>query len=245
MGLISLGFTLLTQDGRYEHHRFAARRRVLRFLLRTIGFTLLVKLDRVEGLENFPRTGPAILYMNHIAFVDPIVLVHVSPRDIVPMAKIEVYDYPVVGVFPKIYGVIPVRRGEVDRRALREALAVLEAGEVLLIAPEGTRNPALQLAREGLAYLAARTGAPLVPVAMEGTEGFPSLPVLPRWRRPGAQVRFGRPFRFRRDLGRLDRHLLRRMTDEAMYILAAMLPPHRRGVYGDLSRATTETIEWL
>ncbi len=245
MSMLSLNAGLLSQDGRYEHRRFALRRRVLRFLLRTIGFTLLVKLDRVEGLEYFPRTGPAILYMNHIAFVDPIVLLHVAPRDIVPMAKIEVYEYPVVGVLPKIYGVIPVRRGEVDRRALREALAVLRAGEVLLIAPEGTRNPSMQRAREGLAYLAARTGAPLIPVAMEGTEGFPSLPFLPRWRQPGAQVRFGRPFRFRQDLGRPDRALLRKMTDEAMYILAAMLPPHRRGIYADLSQATTDTIEWL
>ena len=242
MGFISLakgndrGAGLL-QEGRYIHQRFAWRRRLLRWLLRTVGMTLLTKLDAVQGVEHVPTQGPAILYFNHIAFVDPVVILHVVPRDVVPMAKIEAYDYPLIGILPRIYGVIPVRRGEVDRRAIREALAVLEAGELLLIAPEGTRNPQMQQAKLGLAYLAVRTGAPLVPVAVEGTEGFPSLPFLPRWRQPGVRLTFGRP-----DLTRPDRRLLRQMTDEAMYLLAAMLPPHRRGYYADLSRATRETI---
>ncbi len=234
------------QGFEYNHARWEKQRRFLRFLLRTIGFTLLVRLDSVEGLENVPADGPAILMINHIAFVDPIVVLHVLPRNIVPMAKIEVYDYPVVGVFPRMWGVIPVRRGEVDRRAIRQALAVLQTGEIILVAPEGTRSPRLQRAREGIAYLAGRTGAPIVPVALEGTEGFPTLPFTRRWREgPGAQVRFGRPFRFKSVYRRPKREQLRQMTDEAMYVLASMLPPHRRGAYADLSRATTETIEWV
>ncbi|MGW8251457.1 MAG: lysophospholipid acyltransferase family protein, partial [Anaerolineales bacterium] len=101
----------------YDHQRYANRRRVLRFLLRTLGFTLLAKLNRVEGLENVPDESPALLMINHIAFIDPIVVLHVVPRNIVPLAKIEVYNYPLVGIFPKLWGVIPVRRDEVDRRA--------------------------------------------------------------------------------------------------------------------------------
>jgi hypothetical protein len=85
----------------------------------------------------------------------------------------------------------------------------------------------------------------VVPVALENTPGFPSLPFLPRWRGPRLQVQFGRPFRYRSDLGRLDRYRLRQMTDEAMYILSAMLPEYRRGCYADLSQATQETIEWV
>ncbi|NIP43465.1 MAG: hypothetical protein GWN61_16645, partial [candidate division Zixibacteria bacterium] len=62
----------------------------------------------------------------------------------VPLAKIEVYDLPFVGLFPKIWGVIPIRRDEVDRRAVQRSLAVLRAGEIILVAPEGTRNESLQ-----------------------------------------------------------------------------------------------------
>ncbi|OGO72722.1 MAG: hypothetical protein A2Z49_09590 [Chloroflexi bacterium RBG_19FT_COMBO_56_12] len=229
----------------YNHHRYENRRRILRFLLRWIGFTILVKQERVEGLENVPAQGPAILMINHIAFVDPIVVMHMLPRNIVPMAKVEVYNYPLVGIFPRIWGVIPVRREEFDRRAIQDALEVLQAGEIILVAPEAHRGPALQQAKEGVAYLATRSGAPIVPVAMEGTEGYPTLPFLARWRGPGVQVRFGRPFRFRVDNSRPDRERLSKMTKEAMYALAALLPEERRGVYSDLSQATQDTIEWL
>jgi len=229
----------------YDHSRYETRRRILRFLIRWIGFTILVKKEKVEGLENVPAEGPAILMINHIAFVDPIVVLHLLPRNIVPMAKVEVYDYPLIGIFPHIWGVIPVRREEFDRHAVQGALEVLKAGEIILVAPEAHRGPTLQHAKEGVAYLAARSGAPIVPVAMEGTEGFPSLPFLSRWRGPGVQVRFGRPFRFRVTGSRPDRENLSKMTTEAMYVLAALLPEKRRGVYSDLSLATQDTLEWL
>ncbi len=234
-----------TASQRYNHARWETQRRFLRFLLRTIGMTLLVKLDRVEGVENIPKTGPAILYINHIAFVDPIVVVHIVPRNIVPLAKIEVYDYPLVGIIPRLWGVIPVRREEVDRRAVQQILEVLHAGEIVLVAPEGTRRPALSQAKEGIAYLAARSGVPLIPTAIWGTVGFPALRGAPRWKQPGAQVRFGKPFRYQPHLKRPSKEQLRLMTDEAMYILAALLPPELRGAYSDLGKATQSTIEWL
>jgi 1-acyl-sn-glycerol-3-phosphate acyltransferase len=206
---------------------------------------LLAKLDKVEGQENVPREGPAILMINHIAFIDPIVVLNVTPRNIVPLAKIEVYDYPVVGIFPKLWGVIPVRREEVDRRAVQQVLDVLRAGEIVLVAPEGTRSPSLTEGKEGDAFHGSRSGVPIVPVAIDGTEGYPALRFTGAWRRGGAVVKFGRPFRYRSDTHRPGRSELRLMTDEAMYILAEMLPPHRRGVYSDLSNASQETIEWF
>jgi 1-acyl-sn-glycerol-3-phosphate acyltransferase len=217
----------------------------LRFLLRTIGLTLLIKLERVEGLENIPDQGPAVLLMNHIAFVDPIVLLHVVPRYITPMAKIEVYQYPVVGILPRIWGVIPVRREEFDRRAVQGALEVLKAGEIVLVAPEGTRSPQLQRGKEGVAYLAGRSGAPVIPVALEGTEGFPALRYTHRWSQVGASVRFGRPFLFHSDYRRASGTELRKMADEAMYVLAGLLPASRRGAYADLAQATQDTFIWL
>jgi len=226
----------------YDHARYAPRRKIMRFLLRTIGFSLLAKLDHVEGVENVPSQGPAILMINHISFIDPFVVLNVLPRTIVPMAKIEVYSYPVVGIFPRIYGVIPVQREEIDRRAVQGAMDVLQAGEIILVAPEAHRSPQLRQGKEGIAYLATRANVPIVPVAIDGTIGFPAFRLSSRWREPGASVRFGEPFRFSSQGQRADREMLRMMTDEALYLLAAMLPEHRRGFYSDLSLATRETI---
>jgi 1-acyl-sn-glycerol-3-phosphate acyltransferase len=233
------------QREKYDPKRWELSRRLCRFLLRTIGFSVLVRIDKVEGMENLPRTGPAVLIFNHIAFVDPVMLVHVMPRDIVPLAKKEVFRIPGVGIFPKLWGVIPVSREGFDRQAIQAALGVLEAGEILLVAPEGTRNSQLQQAKEGVSYLAGRSGAPVVPIAIEGTTGFPSLPFLKRWRQPGVRVKVGKPFRYKAEFRRANREQLRIMADEAMYILAAMLPQERRGVYAKLQDATQETIEWL
>lgn len=229
----------------YNHNRWELQRRFLRFLIRYIGFTLLAKLDQVEGIENVPDEGPAILMINHIAFIDPLVVMHVLKRNIVPLAKIEVYNYPVIGIFPKIWGVIPVHREEVDRKAIQAALEILQAGEIILVAPEATRSPQLQEGKEGVAFLASRSGAPVIPVAIQNTPGFPAFRLSARWRGPGARLHFGRPFRFRSTERRPDRQQLRQMTDEAMYILAGMLPVQQRGFYADLSRATTNFIEWV
>ena len=126
---------------RYIHARYDSRRRVLRFLLKYVGFTMLAKVDKVDGIENVPASGPALLMINHIAFIDPFVVLHLVPRNIVPLAKREVYDYPIVGFVPKIWGVIPVKREEIDRRAVQQVMEVLRAGEIVLVAPEGTRSP--------------------------------------------------------------------------------------------------------
>lgn len=245
MNVDSIGNLQISNRSSYDHARWGASRRVLRFLLRTIGTGLLLRLDEVTGLENIPTEGPAILFFNHIALVDPVVILHLTPRDIVPLAKIEVYSYPVIGIFPKLWGVIPVKREEFDRQAIRKALEVLRAGEILLIAPEGTRSPQMQTAKEGLAYLGTRTNVPMLPVGLDGTTKYPALRGSKNWRTAGVTVRFGRPFRFRREYFEAGHQKLRQMTTEAMYALAAILPEHRRGVYNDLSQATHETLEWL
>jgi 1-acyl-sn-glycerol-3-phosphate acyltransferase len=233
------------QVNKYNHAEWETRRRFLRFLLRTLGFTLLAKIDKVEGLENIPKEGPGILMINHIAFIDPIVVLNVMPRNIVPLAKIEVYQYPVINIFPRMWGVIPVKRAGFDRHAVQQVLDVLGAGEIVLVAPEGTRslNGQLTQGKEGVAYLASRSGAPIIPVAIDGTIGFPALRYTSAWRNPGARVCFGKPFRYHLCLKRANREQLRQMTDEAMYALADL--ENRRGAYADLSHATQETIEWV
>jgi 1-acyl-sn-glycerol-3-phosphate acyltransferase len=228
----------------YLHQQWEPIRKVLRFLMRYVGFRYLVKIDSVEGADQVPEKGPGIIMFNHIAFIDGVAILNTLKRNAVPLVKNEAGAIPLWGIFPALWGAIPIRRGEVDRQALEQALAVLNSGELLLIAPEGTRSPALIEGKEGLAYIAARTEAPIIPAVIEGSEGFPSIDPK-RWSLPGARIRFGKPFRFRLTKGRIPREWLRKMTDEAMYRLATLLPPARRGVYADLRRATTETIEFL
>jgi len=231
----------------YDHAAHEPTRRVLRWLITHIGWRFLARVDRsrIEGLERLPAAGPGILMINHIAFIDPILVLGNLPRNLTPLAKAEVHNYPVWGIFTRLWDVIPVRREELDRRAVERALAVLSAGELLLIAPEAHRHPSLGRGKEGIAYIGHKSGAPIFPVAVADTAGYPTL--LGPWnaRQPGAWFRIGRPFRYKPVTGRLPRERLRLMTDEAMYVLAAMLPEHRRGYYADLSRATTETIEFV
>lgn len=229
----------------YNHAEWETKRNVLRWLLRVVGLPLLARVDSVEGVENIPSVGNAIIMINHISFIDPFIVANPLPRNLVALAKIEVYDYPVVGIIPKLLGVIPVKRDEVDRQAVQRCLEVLRAGEMILLAPEGTRGASLRQGLEGVAYLASRSGAPVIPVAVNNTDGFPALRFTKRWQEPGGTVRFGRPFRYHSDLRRAKAQVLRQMTDEAMYVLAEMLPEDRRGYYADLSKATQETIEWL
>ena len=213
-------------------------------LLRPIGYGLLVKIN-VEGVENVPTTGPTLVVINHIAAIDPFVVVGlIHSRFVVPMSKIENFNHPLVSLIARSWGVFPVRRGEPDREALASSLALMEQDYPVLMAPEGTRRPALHEAKDGMTYLAARSNAMIVPVGVDGTEGFPGT--LKRLRRTPVQVRFGRPFRLRTGgQRRIPRDDLHRMTTQAMYQMAALLPPHRRGFYADLDQAETDLLEFV
>ncbi len=227
--------------GDYNHMQLQPMRNMLRWMLREIGFRWLAKIDGVYGLQHFPTSGAAILMMNHIAFLDSLVVLGCMPRNVVPLAKREVYDYPVVGILPRLWQVIPVDRGGFDRRAIGSALAVLQAGEILLVAPEGTRYPELHKAKAGVAYLAYRANVPIVPLAIDGTEGFPTLSPA-RMKQAGAVLRVGPPLHLKRIASRPTNPQLDQMTSECMYALARLLPPHRRGVYSELEKATQEFI---
>jgi 1-acyl-sn-glycerol-3-phosphate acyltransferase len=207
------------------------------------GYWLLLHLT-VEGLERVPSHGPVILMINHVNFMDPFVVVASMPRPVTAMSKIENFSIPFWGWVFKLYGAIPVRRGEADRGALKQALEVLKGDTMLLIAPEGTRSPnrALQEAHSGLAYLAYRSQATIVPTALIGTPTFAYH--VKRLRRTPVHIRLGQPFRFRDTGHRPDREMLATMTAEAMYQLAALLPPEYRGVYADLDSATETTLEF-
>ncbi len=204
-------------------------------------FNLLVHVE-LDGLDNIPATGPAILMINHVAFLDPVMLIAHVRRRIVPMSKIENLRLPGVNVLIRVWGAINVRRGEVDRAALRQAIEALHGGHLLLMAPEGTRSKSgeLQEPHDGIAYVATRTGAMVIPVGIVGTPDIAKN--AKRLRRTDVHVTFGRPFYFDTAGARVGREALSQMTREAMYQLAAVLPPRQRGRFADLREATTRLL---
>ena len=220
-----------------EGHLF---RRFADLLLRIL-YHLLLKLQ-ISGQENVPREGPFVAMMNHIYFIDPVLVSALAPRLIVIMSKKENYDNPLVGIILKLYGTFPVQRGELDMTAIRTSLLVLRQGHGLLMAPEGTRSrqAALQEGHNGMAWLALRSGAPIVPVALSGQERLGQH--LKRLRRTPVRVVFGPAFCLRPVGGMAQREQVSDMTAEAMYTLAALLPPQYRGVYSDLSKRTSRFI---
>jgi len=211
---------------------------VLRFLL-----WIFLRID-FDGLERVPTQGPLLLIFNHINMIDPLVLLAWVPRYAVAISKVEIFSWPVLGPLVRHYPTIPVRRGELDMAAVRQSLAVLEAGHALIIAPEGTRSRTgeLQEAERGMILLAQETDPLIMPVSVTGTPGFPRA--LKRLRRVPVH-RFGRPFRLFWPQGKLTRGTMQQMADEAMYELARLLPPVMRGAYAKLDQATTEWLRFV
>jgi 1-acyl-sn-glycerol-3-phosphate acyltransferase len=196
---------------------------------------LLRALFSIEmvGLHNIPPDGPFIAAMNHIFFIDPILVSTFSNRMIVIMSKIENYSIPLVGPILHLYGTFPVHRGETDMHAIRTSLKVLDAGLGLLMAPEGTRSPhrTLQPGRDGMALIALRSAAPIVPVGIAGQEKLWTN--LKRLRRTPVRLAFGEPFLARPDPSLSHKEQLHCVTHDAMVRLAALLPREYRGVYAD------------
>jgi len=126
----------------------------------------------VRGAENIPESGPVLLAPNHRAYMDPPYLSLVTKRQLHLMAKEELFKIPVFGAWIKAMGAFPVKRGTADRGAIRQAMAELKAGHVLGIFPEGKRSGpgTLSPAEKGFALIAKQTGAPIIPIALEGTD---------------------------------------------------------------------------
>lgn len=197
-------------------------------LARLLG-TLLVRLDAGE-LRRLPRRGPFILAMNHVNFLDgPLLLSRLFPRRVVSLAKKETWDNPLLGLAASAAGAIPLDRGGPDPAALRRVSRILEAGGFLYINPEGTRSGdgVLGRGKPGAVALALHSGAPVIPLAFEGLEGFG--PSIRRLRRVRAALRVGEPFEFLRPEGVPARELRAALLEELMLRIAALLPEAKRG----------------
>lgn len=202
--------------------------------LRIIAFIITRLTTRLEiiGAENVPDEPPYLLVTNHLSALDIPVLSLLSPHPVRAFAASKHKSNLLFSTILEAAQAIWVRRGEVDRQALREALAVLERGEVLGVAPEGTRaaeSHALQPGKAGAAYIATRANVSILPVGVAGTENIKGN--LLRLRRTPVRVVVGEPFRLP-EAGHVRSKQLHKYTDLIMHCIAELLPPEYRGVYG-------------
>jgi 1-acyl-sn-glycerol-3-phosphate acyltransferase len=208
-----------------------------------VGFVirLLSRLE-VEGLEYIPDKGPYLLITNHLHWLDPPLLASAFPYRGYVFAAEKWEKHWLLGPLLRSLGAIFVRRGEVDRKALRKALAVLEGGGILGLAPEGTRSKtgAMQRGRSGAAYMAFRSGVRLQPVVATGQADL--FPALRRFRRARVRVVFGPPFEPPPVEGKAAAADVHAFSEEIMYRLAAMLPPKYRGVYSDVAEKRPDLL---
>ena len=188
---------------------------------------------RVTGREHVPRDGPLIIVANHQSNADPPVMVYAVPRPVFFMAKRSLFWGPIVSYLLRAVHVYPVDRDGRDVDALKWALHTLNSGKALLVFPEGTRSPGgLRKATDGLAYLALSSGAPVLPVAITGTERIPGMfRIAFHFQR--LHVAIGEPFVLPRSEGRVNREQLRAATEEVMNRIAALLPLPYRGAYAE------------
>jgi 1-acyl-sn-glycerol-3-phosphate acyltransferase len=194
---------------------------------------LYIKGPSVEGLENVPKTGGAILVSNHLNNADPCVIPAVLKRRVVTMAKKEMFRWPVISLLFRLFGAFPVDRQGADISALREAQHVVNDGLLLLMFPEGTRSRDCQLHHgfAGTALVAYRTGAPVIPVAITGTETLPWPLLFVRFFiGPRVTVRIGKPF-YPPAAERITSQAAKDATDNIMLHVAELLPESYRGDY--------------
>jgi len=199
----------------------------------------------LEQIQKIPQQGPMILAVNHVNFLDaPISFSHLYPRPLTALVKRETWDSPLLGPLFTLWNAIPIRRGEADLAAFQAAQQALAADMLLAVAPEGTRSGdgCLNKGYPGLALLALRSGAPILPTAFHGLHDF--WPNLRRLKRTDCTLEVGVPFLVKTNGQALSRDVRQQIADEIMYQIAALLPPRFRGVYANLEQASEDYLHF-
>jgi 1-acyl-sn-glycerol-3-phosphate acyltransferase len=211
-----------------------------------LGMHIAYRIETKE-FEKIQWEGPLIAFGNHRGLVEaPIIYTSLKPRPkVTALAKIEMWDNAFLGWVFKLWKIIPVRRGEADMEALRRCLEALKEGNILGIAPEGTRSKsgALIKAHPGITLLALHSGAPIQPIAQWCESKL--LESLKKFRRPVFHFRVGAAFRLDSGGKTVTKEIRARMAEEIMYQLAILLPEKYRGEYSDIENATTEWLRFV
>ncbi|HSL46014.1 MAG TPA: lysophospholipid acyltransferase family protein [Anaerolineales bacterium] len=219
------------------------RRRIFRAFFRGLTklLTFLLLHARVSGLENFPRHGPAVIVFNHLGDTDAVLMMATLPykSPVEGIGKIELNDHWLVGPIFRAYGIIWVHRGRPDRKALRAALDALAEGRMVALAPEGRQSliGGLEDGNPGAAFLALKSSAPVVPVALTGTENPNIYGHFKRWKRAPVTLKVGEPLFIRQQVesdevgGTRGQRAMREATRQIMETLARLLPEAYRGNY--------------
>lgn len=169
----------------------------------------------VSGRENIPLQGPVLIAPIHRSNVDFVFTLFISPRKVFFMAKDSLFTVPVVGRLLRHLGAFPVRRGTADRESMQIAEAVLRRGQALVLFPEGTRKEGrhVEQLRDGAMFVAARTGAMVVPVGIGGSDrALPARRVLPRPAR--IRIVIGTPISPPMSEGRISRSAVAAKSEE-------------------------------
>lgn len=219
-------------------YRPPAYTRITRPLLITVFRGIIRSLGRmkVSGLENIPRGSPYIAAVNHVSIVDPPVLLCFWPETLEAIGASDVFDKPMQGELLRLYGAIPVHRGDYDRALIEKILALLKAGRPMMIAPEGGRShvTAMRRAKPGIGFILQKAAVPVVPVGLTGTTGDFVRRGLRR-ERPLIEMRVGRPILLPAvsDNAVERREARQKIADLVMSHIAGLLPEDYRGVYAD------------
>lgn len=206
-----------------------------------IYFRFTLRMDAGE-MKKIPMQGPLIVISNHTGQIEvPVLVTLLQPRKISGWGKVEAFDNAFLRWVFGTWGIIPIRRGEADIKALKDALRALQDGCFFGIAPEGTRNKTgvLIRAHPGTVILALRSGVPVLPVAHWGGEVF--LANLKRFKKTDFHLRVGEPFHIKVE-GKVTGEIRQQIADEMMYRIARMIPAEYRGEYADLSKATDKFL---
>ena len=220
--------------------RFKIIRPIIKRLFRGI-FHLLGRV-RIVGRENIPYGKPYVVAMNHVSIFDPPFVAAFWPEDLEIIGAEDVFAKPGQGQLLKLYGVIPVHRGDYDRSLLIKIICIIKSGLPLLIAPEGGRShvTAMRRAKPGIAYIIEQTSVPVLPVGLIGTtEDYWQR--ARRGERPLLEMRIGKPIHLPKITARgTARHEARqRNADLVMSYLAGLLPEEYRGVYAESAISPT------
>jgi 1-acyl-sn-glycerol-3-phosphate acyltransferase len=185
-----------------------------------------------EGLENFPKHGPALIVINHLGDADLPAMISVLPSTPDALGKVELYDVPILGKLMDYYGIIWLHRGRPDKRAMRAALDGLAEGRIIGIAPEGRQSLTgeLEEGTGGAAFLAYKSGAPVLPIALTGSENTNVYSHMKKFQRARVHVRVGKMFRLNDQIAE-KKDAVPEGTRLIMQALADLLPEAYRGAY--------------